>query len=94
MEASTETGTILAVDGDRPSALDALLALDGRRDGGLTLLRAGEPGTADVIVIGPDVDGPLATARRLRLDHPGAQVLFVLPSTRLDRFRAMLPFDP
>lgn len=89
-QVTAETGTILTVEGERPSSLDALLALDGA----LTILRPGEKGAADVIVIGPEVDGPLATARRLRLAHPGAQVLFVLPSWRLDRFRAMLPFDP
>ena len=48
----------------------------------------------DVAVIGAEVDRPLPVARRIRDASPQSELLFLLPSERMERFRATLPFVP
>jgi PAS domain S-box-containing protein len=48
----------------------------------------------DVVVLGPSVASPLPLAREVRATSPRSQIVFVLPSERLERFRTSLPFIP
>lgn len=48
----------------------------------------------DVALIGPHLAQPLAVARMIRQLRPSAQIIFLLPSERLERFLRMLPFVP
>jgi PAS domain S-box-containing protein len=49
---------------------------------------------ADVFVVGPGAEGPLRLAQDLRRRAPAAQIMFLTPPDRLERFRASLPFVP
>jgi PAS domain S-box-containing protein len=48
----------------------------------------------DVAVLGPSVANRLRLAQELRKTSPRSQIVFVLPSEQLERFRASLPFVP
>ena len=48
----------------------------------------------DVIVIGPRTGQPYAAADRLRQGSPSAQIVFLVDSRQLEKFRATLPFVP
>ena len=48
----------------------------------------------DVVVVGSGLIQPLAVAGRLRQRSPHAQIVFLVSTDRMDRFRASLPFVP
>ena len=56
--------------------------------------RSTSPQEPDVVVVGPELVQPLAVAGLLRQHSPGAQVVFLVGSERVDDFRASLPFVP
>jgi len=55
---------------------------------------ASDVGAADVLVFGPAVDNPLATATEMLKGRPVAEVVFLVPRDRLEIFRGSLPFVP
>lgn len=56
--------------------------------------RFGGSRAVDVFVIGPGLAEPLTRADQLRQLAPRAQVVFLLPTGRIERFRTSLPFVP
>ncbi|WP_348771508.1 PAS domain S-box protein [Azospirillum sp. SYSU D00513] len=48
----------------------------------------------DLFVLGSDSYERLSQAQRLRASAPSAQILFLVPAERLERFRGSLPFLP
>ncbi|MEX2469692.1 MAG: PAS domain S-box protein [Pseudohongiellaceae bacterium] len=64
--------------------------------GGSFEIAPGEPRSfqPDIFVLGPAAPEPLALAQRLHAEVPPAQILFLVATVRLERFRASLPFVP
>jgi PAS domain S-box-containing protein len=48
----------------------------------------------DVVVVGSGLLQPLAAANHLRQHNPRAQIVFLVSTERMERFRASLPFVP
>ena len=79
--------------GDDASALRVGAAT--RDTEGVSFVDPEDPSFApDVVVLGPGAKDPLREAQRLKAAAPAAQIVFLVPPDRLDRFQKSLPFVP
>lgn len=64
---------------------------------GVTVIPSDSPGASravDVVVIGPCLAEPFTRADQLRQLAPQAQIVFLLATAKIERFRTSLPFVP